>query len=113
MPPPAMGGGALKLLTGSTNSTHSAMICPVEEQKRQDQLEAWYKQDGRDDKSHPMHALYTGLAEKYMKKELDVEALFREYWEGSYPNAPANKQSAASHVAFAQFVLSKTSEGDK
>jgi hypothetical protein len=108
-----MGGGALKQLTGSTNSTRSTMICPVEEQKRQDQLEAWYKEDGRDDESHPMHALYTGLAEKYMKKELDVEALFREYWEGSYPNAPANKQSAASHVAFAQFVLSKASEGDK
>jgi len=45
------------------------MVNPVEEQKRQDQLDAWYKQDGRDDKSHPMHALYTGLADKYMNKE--------------------------------------------
>lgn len=42
--------------------------------------------------------------------DLDLEELFREYWEGSYPNAPANKQSAASHVAFAQFVLKKASE---
>jgi len=41
---------------------------------------------------------------------LDLEELFREYWEGSYPNAPANKQSAASHVAFAQFVLLKAKE---
>lgn len=89
------------------------MVNPVEEQKRQDQLDAWYKEDGRDDESHPMHSLYTGLADKYMKKELDLEELFREYWEGSYPNAPANKQSAASHVAFAQFVLSKAGEGDK
>ena len=89
------------------------MVNPVEEQKRQDQLDAWYKEDGREDKDHPMHALYTGLADKYMKKELDLEALFREYWEGSYPNAPANEQSAASHVAFAQFVLSKAGEGDK
>lgn len=40
----------------------------------------------------------------------NLEQLFREYWEGSYPNAPANKQSAASHVAFAQFVLLKTKE---
>ena len=40
----------------------------------------------------------------------DLEQLFREYWEGSYPNAPANKQSAASHVAFAQFVLLKAKE---
>lgn len=43
----------------------------------------------------------------------DLEKLFREYWEGSYPNAPANKQAAASHVAFAQFVLSKTGEDGK
>ena len=42
--------------------------------------------------------------------ELDLEELFPEYWEGSYPNAPANKQSAASHVAFAQFVLLKAKE---
>ena len=45
------------------------MVNPVEEQKRQDQLDAWYKQDGRDDESHPMHSLYTGLADKYMNKE--------------------------------------------
>jgi hypothetical protein len=44
--------------------------------------------------------------------DLDFEKLFREYWEGSYPNAPANKQSAASHVAFAQFVLLKMKEVD-
>jgi hypothetical protein len=42
--------------------------------------------------------------------DLNLEELFREYWEGSYPNAPANKQSAASHIAFAQFVLSKMKE---
>ena len=37
--------------------------------------------------------------------DLNLEELFREYWEGSYPSAPANKQSAASHVAFAQFAI--------
>jgi hypothetical protein len=46
-----------------------SMVNPIDEQLRQDRLEAWYKEDGRDDKAHPMHALYTGLAEKYMSKE--------------------------------------------
>lgn len=64
-----MGGGVLKLLTGSTNIVHNTMVNPFEEQKRQDRLESWYEQDGRSDKSHPMHALYTGLADIYMNKE--------------------------------------------
>jgi len=45
------------------------MVNPIEEQKRQDRLEAWYEKDGRNDKNHPMYALYTGLADKYMNKE--------------------------------------------
>jgi hypothetical protein len=45
------------------------MVNPAEEQKRQDRLESWYEQDGRNNKSHPMHSLYTGLADKYMNKE--------------------------------------------
>jgi hypothetical protein len=36
---------------------------PKEQQQRQDELEARYTADGRHDKDHPMHALYTGLAE--------------------------------------------------
>lgn len=36
---------------------------------RQTQLNEWYELDGRQDKNHPMHSLYTGLAEKYMNKE--------------------------------------------
>lgn len=36
---------------------------------RQKRLNDWYKMDGRDSKDHPMHSLYTGLAEKYMNKE--------------------------------------------
>jgi hypothetical protein len=31
------------------------------DQTRQDYLEELYKKDGREDKSHPMYALYTGL----------------------------------------------------
>jgi hypothetical protein len=45
------------------------MVNPIEEQKRQDRLEAWYENDGRNDKNHPMYSLYTGLAAKYMNKE--------------------------------------------
>jgi hypothetical protein len=37
----------------------------VRDQQTQEQLDAWYEQDGRSDKSHPLHAVYTGLAEKY------------------------------------------------
>jgi hypothetical protein len=66
-----MGGGALKRLTGSTSTAPNTMVNPFEEQRRQDRLESWYEQDGRSDKNHPMHALYTGLAGKYMNKEQD------------------------------------------
>jgi hypothetical protein len=40
-----------------------------------------------------------------MSKILDIEKLFQQYWIESFPMAPANKQSAASHVAFAKYVL--------
>lgn len=63
-----MAGDALRLLTGSTNIARNTMINPVEEQKRQDRLESWYEQDGRNEKNHPLHCLYTGLADKYMNK---------------------------------------------
>jgi hypothetical protein len=65
-----MGGDALRRLNGSKNSTLTDMIIDhIEEDKKQARLEAWYKKDGRDDASHPLHRLYTGLAEKYMNKE--------------------------------------------
>lgn len=34
---------------------------PVEQQARQDELDARYLEDGRDNPAHPFHALYTGL----------------------------------------------------
>ena len=43
-----------------------------------------------------------------MPDSIDLRQLFAEYWNGSFPNAPANKQSLESHVAFAQYVLLKT-----
>jgi hypothetical protein len=38
---------------------------------------------------------------------MNVEKLFAEYWKDSFPTAPANKQAAASHIAFAEFILTK------
>ena len=34
---------------------------PIEQQARQDQLEALYEADGRHDPAHPLHSTYTGL----------------------------------------------------
>jgi hypothetical protein len=34
---------------------------PVEQQLRQEHLDALYEADGRHDPKHPKHALYTGL----------------------------------------------------
>lgn len=36
---------------------------PIEQQAVQDRLDALYEADGRHDPKHPMHALYTGLAQ--------------------------------------------------
>ena len=36
---------------------------PTQQQAVQDRLEALYEADGRHDPAHPMHALYTGLAQ--------------------------------------------------
>jgi hypothetical protein len=46
------------------------MIDPIEEQKRQDRLEAAYFADGRDSLDHPLHSLYTGL---FSPKSVDSE----------------------------------------
>jgi hypothetical protein len=43
---------------------------PAEQQARQEQLEAWYKKDGRHATDHPDHATYTGLAAKYAAQEV-------------------------------------------
>ena len=37
-----------------------------EDQARQDKLEQLYADDGRHDKAHPMHGLYTGLWVAYI-----------------------------------------------
>jgi hypothetical protein len=40
----------------------------VADQATQDRLDAWYKEDGREDPTHPMYSLYTGLAEKFQQE---------------------------------------------
>ena len=39
-----------------------------EDEKRVLEMEKWYELDNRSDPSHPLHALYTGLNEKYGKR---------------------------------------------
>ena len=40
-----------------------------------------------------------------MIESIDLDELFQSYWKESFPFAPANKQAAASHVAFAQYAI--------
>lgn len=37
--------------------------------------------------------------------DAQIELAFQDWWKESFPMAPANKQAAASHVAFASHVL--------
>ncbi|MFZ9327305.1 MAG: hypothetical protein ACO24H_07620 [Polynucleobacter sp.] len=70
MPPPVMGGAAPRLHAGSKNTAHIDMLIdPIEENQKQDRLDSWFMQDGRDKKGHEFYMLYTGLADKYMNKE--------------------------------------------
>jgi len=42
-----------------------------EQQAVQDRLEALYEADGRHDPAHPMHGLYTGLAQAAQQEEVE------------------------------------------
>lgn len=44
---------------------HANACDPVQQSQRQAELEELYQRDGRDRKSHPMHALYTGLWQQW------------------------------------------------
>ena len=39
-----------------------------EDERRVLEMEKWYEEDNRSDPSHPLHALYTNLNEKYGKR---------------------------------------------
>ena len=43
---------------------------PTQQQAVQDRLEALYEADGRHDPAHPMHGLYTGLAQAAQQQEV-------------------------------------------
>jgi NTP pyrophosphatase (non-canonical NTP hydrolase) len=45
---------------------------PSTEGRKAQFLDRLYEADGRGEKSHPMHALYTGLYQKYIQGELNV-----------------------------------------
>lgn len=42
---------------------------PIEQNQRQALLESWYQADGRQDREHAMHGLYTGLAKQYRDQQ--------------------------------------------
>lgn len=51
----------------STAPVPSTQLCdPLEQQARQDALDDLYERDGRDRHDHPLHGLYTGLAQQYL-----------------------------------------------
>ena len=45
------------------------MVDHIEENKRQERLEALYIKDGRDSVEHPFHALYTGLHQQTLNDD--------------------------------------------
>lgn len=75
---------------------------PIDQQQRQDALEAAYIADGRDNPSHPQHCLYGGLN---IKAEATVEDLLQQWWKDSFPNAPINSKTGELMVQFANYVL--------
>jgi hypothetical protein len=60
------------------NTDYLAEFNPKEEQKTQIFLEHMYKCSGREDPSHPMHSLYTGLYQEFCIRE--AGPLARERW---------------------------------
>lgn len=44
----------------------------IEQNAIQERLERWYIKDGRYRPDHPMHALYCGLADKYMATDSEL-----------------------------------------
>jgi hypothetical protein len=80
---------------------------PIEQQARQDALEAAYLTDGRDNPAHPHHSTYTALmtAEPEAPATPTLEDQLATWWRSSYPNATINNQTAAMMVAFGAWLL--------
>lgn len=76
---------------------------PVEQQQRQEALEAAYEADGRHDPHHPRHATYTGLAQ--VPAAPTIEEQLATWWRSSYPSASLNAQTGAMMCAFGAWLL--------
>lgn len=77
---------------------------PVEQQARQDALDAAYKADGRNDPAHPQHGVYSGLMTA-QEPQPSIEDQLAVWWRASYPKATLNAQSAALMAAFGAWLL--------
>ena len=72
---------------------------PIEQQARQDQLEALYEADGRDNPEHPLHCLYSGLVAGQIEQlAAPVLGDYREAWDMS---------SKDGSLCFASAILSR------
>ncbi len=80
---------------------------PVEQQARQDALDAAYEADGRHDPAHPHHCTYTALmtVEPEATAAPSLEDQLAAWWRQSYPNATLNPQTGALMVAWASWLL--------
>tara|TARA_B100000214_G_scaffold298677_1_gene228701 strand:- start:301 stop:492 length:192 start_codon:yes stop_codon:yes gene_type:complete len=48
----------------------------AEDEKRVKLMNIWYTEDGRHNKSHPSHGLFTGLAQKYKNRQnLEIDSV--------------------------------------
>lgn len=82
---------------------------PAEQQARQEQLDAAYIADGREDPHHPHHATYTALMAKEQEPP-SLEDLLAQWWRESFPNAPINNQTAALMTQFGAWLLQQHSK---
>ena len=80
---------------------------PVEQQARQNALDAAYLADPRSsDPSHPYYSTYTGLMTTEPQPEaVSLEDQLAAWWRSSYPNATLNAQTGQMMVAFGAWLL--------
>lgn len=82
---------------------------PATEQAKQDHLDALYEADGRGNPEHPLHGLYTGLAqaekqrERQEQRRSELLELFLAWWKDCY-GTPVGKHAQMTHVAFAEYL---------
>jgi hypothetical protein len=87
---------------------------PIEQQARQDALDAAYAADGRHDPQHPCHSTYTALmsTEPEAPAAPSLEDQLAAWWRQSYPNATLNPQTGQMMVAWATWLLAEQPAAD-